>query len=104
SPARTAPPAPSAARSPRSTGWCDRQRNDAGRARWATEPAGQGSRSCGDARIEHAVEQVGEAVEQHEDHGIEQHRGLYEGKVAGEDRLYHQAADTGPGEDRFDDH
>ena len=43
-------------------------------------------------------------VQHHEDHRVEQHGGLHQRIVAVEDRLHHQPADAGPGEDRLDDH
>src|SRR3954447_25452024 len=56
-----------------------------------------------DTGIDNAIGQVNQQVGQHKQDRGEQHAGLHDREVAAEHRLYHRAADAGPGEDRFDD-
>src|SRR6266700_3606817 len=57
-----------------------------------------------DSRVECRVGQVGEQVDQHDEHSEDEGHPLHDREVALEDRVDHQLADAGDREDALDDH
>src|SRR3989442_7110112 len=63
-----------------------------------------GSALLRDARVEEAVGQIDDQVDDDEGQGEDEHGALQEDVVAGEDRLDHETAEPRPREDRLGEH